>query len=324
MHMPRTFYEDFQARWPTWFRAIERRVAQLRASDSRYRVPPAVFADAVPMVQELIVETFKELTASTLTREMELKDRDAARDMIPKISETAAALAAFVLYGKRCFYVQPNLVQRLAHTRLDIDPADIGLPFPYFMLVFDDPISRAAAGEVWPTEGPISVMVYQGRGGEGTAFEGQPALVISPFTPRQFTTRRTSVELNLAGGRIDFDPELPYEHLSWIVLNALDYIDHPWDEAAPVSVKTPSHTTSKKASKLPYISVGHRYAPMQTPPLGTTTADGYKLDHRVFVRGHGRNQRHGPRNSLIKRIRIEPFWKGPDDADVVERPYVVS
>ena len=103
--------------------------------------------------------------------------------------------------------------------------------------------------------------------------------------------------------------------------NALDYIAHPWDEAAHVKVKTPSHTLSKKVSKLPYINVGHRYPPMDTPPLGSKT--GHKLGHRVFVMGHGRNQRHGHQNSLIKRIRIEPYWKGPEEAEIAERPYAV-
>ena len=39
------------------------------------------------------------------------------------------------------------------------DPADIGLPFPFFMLVFDDPITRTAAAEVWPTQGPLVAML---------------------------------------------------------------------------------------------------------------------------------------------------------------------
>ncbi len=88
--------------------------------------------------------------------------------------------------------------------------------------------------------------------------------MIQPITSRQFTTKRTHVYVRL-GGRINFDPMLPHEPLAWIVLNALDYIDHPWDEVTHVAVKRPSGTGSKRASKLHFICVGRRYQPMEVP-----------------------------------------------------------
>ena len=68
----------------------------------------------------------------------------------------------FMFYHKRTFFIQPNLVQRLAHKMLDIpDVGDVHLPFPLMMLVLDDPISREAAHEHWPTNGPISIIAHK-------------------------------------------------------------------------------------------------------------------------------------------------------------------
>jgi hypothetical protein len=48
---------------------------------------------------------------------------------------------------------------------------------------------------------------------------------------------------------------------------------------------------------------------------------GAKLTVQFLVRGHWRNQRHGPDNSLRKTIWIEPFWKGPEESRVLLRAH---
>lgn len=51
----------------------------------------------------------------------------------------------------------------------------------------------------------------------------------------------------------------------------------------------------------------------------------WKLGHRYIVRGHWRNQAHGPARSLRTRKWIEPFWKGPASMDeALERNYSVE
>ena len=316
MNMPRTFYEEFQSRWPRLFREIEKYV------ERQPPPPPDVLPeDAMPhcwddMADELLAGAKNPLMRELVSAvRMELGGRRLKEneDFYKSIISVADTLIAFMLYHRRTFFVQPNLVQRLAHTALDIDVADLIVPFPMTMLVFDDPISREAAPH-WEFSGPVSVLVdYVERNGE-------PKLRISPVAPRPQVRMPIVFELPTSGRLTEaVAKEIP---LAKIVANALDYIAHPWDGDAPATVRAaPSHTLSKKVSKLPYIVVGRRYQPMDTPPLGTGT--GHKLDHRVFVMGHGRNQRHGPRNSLIKRIRIEPYWKGPEDAEVADAPYVV-
>lgn len=45
---------------------------------------------------------------------------------------------------------------------------------------------------------------------------------------------------------------------------------------------------------------------------------------QFFVRGHWRNQAHGPGRTLRKTIRIEGFWKGPEEGRVLLRNYKVK
>lgn len=313
MHMPKTFYEDFQRRWPRLFREVEKYVAKLPTPAAG-----ALPIDAVPKLAELpstlLDAAFRE-HVHELGRPATMSDADT--DQMGAIHNAVVSLILFILYGKRVFYIQPNLVQRLAHTQLDIDCREMAPPFPFCMLVFDDPISREAAHQNWPTSGAISVWVQDAIPPEGRT-KGTRCVRVVPKVPGQTLHYQTLLfDIPLDDQHISHEPN-PFMQ---IVLNALDYIHSPWDEIEPVTIRMPSNTLSKKVSKLPYISVGRYYQPMETPPLGTAT--GHKLGQRVFVRGHGRNQRHGYRNSLVKRIRIEPFWKGPEDADKIERPYVV-
>lgn len=50
----------------------------------------------------------------------------------------------------------------------------------------------------------------------------------------------------------------------------------------------------------------------------------HKLSVQVLVRGHFKTQRHGPKNSLVKLIWREPFWRGPEDAPIPVRTHVLG
>lgn len=54
---------------------------------------------------------------------------------------------------------------------------------------------------------------------------------------------------------------------------------------------------------------------------GKRTGGGGSPTVQFLVRGHWRNQAHGPGRSLRKQIRIEPFWKGDENARVLLRNY---
>jgi len=56
------------------------------------------------------------------------------------------------------------------------------------------------------------------------------------------------------------------------------------------------------------------------PSLGSPE---FQLDRRFIVRGHWRNQAHGEGMQLRKLIWIQPHWKGPEMAEMVNKPYAV-
>ncbi len=45
---------------------------------------------------------------------------------------------------------------------------------------------------------------------------------------------------------------------------------------------------------------------------------------QFLVRGHWREQVHGPKRALRKRIWIEPFWKGPEEARILLRAHALE
>lgn len=45
---------------------------------------------------------------------------------------------------------------------------------------------------------------------------------------------------------------------------------------------------------------------------------------RSLVRGHWKNQPCGPGSTLRKRIHVEPFWRGPEDAPIAVRSHVLG
>jgi hypothetical protein len=49
-----------------------------------------------------------------------------------------------------------------------------------------------------------------------------------------------------------------------------------------------------------------------------------KIDKRFIVRGHWKRQPYGPEESLRKLIFIKPYFKGPDMAELINKPYEVK
>jgi hypothetical protein len=87
---------------------------------------------------------------------------------------------------------------------------------------------------------------------------------------------------------------------------------------------------AKKESELDYASVGESVTPIYVRKGGASTqgpegVGGFReYASRFIVRGHWRNQPHGPGLSERKLIWIKPYYKGPEMAELVNRPYVVS
>ena len=82
---------------------------------------------------------------------------------------------------------------------------------------------------------------------------------------------------------------------------------------------------NSKAS-LPYIIVGQNLIHSMDKQIRESKKGvfDYKLDHRIYVIGHWRLQWYGNnKNKYQKQIQIEPYYKGPEMADVINKNYKV-
>ena len=51
---------------------------------------------------------------------------------------------------------------------------------------------------------------------------------------------------------------------------------------------------------------------------------GFSIKRRFTVRGHWRNQAHGPKRALRKKLWIQPHWKGPKEAERLSHLYTLG
>ena len=86
----------------------------------------------------------------------------------------------------------------------------------------------------------------------------------------------------------------------------------------------------KQHTALEFKEVGASVGPIvvnkddNTKVGGISTGVGDKLQVRFMVRGHWRRQPHGQENQERKLIWIQPHFKGPDIAEIVNKPYLVN
>lgn len=85
--------------------------------------------------------------------------------------------------------------------------------------------------------------------------------------------------------------------------------------------------TRAQYSRLDYTHVGGKIAVAPFRPF--LMGDGIEglrrvLIKRLMVRGHWRNQPYGPQSTLRKLIFVEPYWRGPELADEINKPYEVK
>ena len=131
-----------------------------------------------------------------------------------------------------------------------------------------------------------------------------------------------------------------------IVLNAILYLGsndpsvvqhlspHPKLLARLEAVKSSAKRKEGKSkikcsSQLDFAEVGADTIPIIVQKPNSSATDGtqqslIQLAKRFIVRGHWRNQPHGSQLSERKLIWIKPYYKGPEMADLVNRPYVVK
>lgn len=135
-----------------------------------------------------------------------------------------------------------------------------------------------------------------------------------------------------------YDPELFSEKMDDIDLRTTTLIGRL---IVNICLAMSDPTNIEKQPPRPYVPGKHeRRAPGKPPLCRTyvlgkpTTLDcrkaiqeyvltgkqGRELTSQMLVAGHYKNQPHGPKNSLRKIVRIEPYWRGPEDAPILVNP----
>lgn len=267
--------------------------------------------------------------------------------------------ARFRQDGSRVFRVSEGLAGLLRFTNLGNIPSDwVRLPFPSLYIQLPDSPTlftvegRDAAGQSFQYPG-IGIYCVEGEDA-GQRILNLNMVGIHPTDKRDDQTMnielRLSESMNLdqvfeatkmTGKYMDpgTDADKIREDL-WkgirLAVNILLYINEPGAELSdPIkgsaTLKLEQHPKKSDgwkrrmrgiASKEPIIiDVGKSVE--SKPEFQQTDGTGYELSVRYVVRGHWRQQPHGPGGTQRKLIWIAPYWKGPEWGEVVKRDYVV-
>jgi len=259
-----------------------------------------------------------------------------------------AHFLTFETFGRKTFFFNDNLTERLADTEMNVDAGMLTLPFPSCLFVFGNrgvresmhAISKSDPGN----EGVVSVFLNL------AAIRGERVLEIAAaHTHAGRTIAIVKRELNVDQGKTleeamrtewplmeDMKNVLPdrvfYEEgLKFIrtVMNAVLYLASSNPDVVPglrddraIAGMSPREirTHEKKlrhGTKLHYISVGN-HCPAYKPDESLESGGS---EERMLIRGHWKMQVHGIGRSSRKLLHIEPYWRGPDMAEVVSKPY---
>lgn len=288
---------------------------------------------------------------------------DAADALFSTLQQQYIVNLNFESFGRKTYFFQSSISELLAETELNVNCEDFTLPFNACMFVYDSQFMRdalyavrAGEGEV-PQRGAISVYVnmYSDK-------ETGLGLAISAMLPEsdgvvRFMLRRqlrmafgTTLEdalrtewshertgsafdmENIIDDKLFFGPGLAFIRA---VVNSALYLTsadpdisetlHPSQskglQTLPKKQRIRMENEIARLSALSYIDVGKNV--VQVPDPDAVERGERRLNHRIKVRSHWKWQAHGPGHSERKRIQVMPYWRGPDAAEVLHRPFIV-
>lgn len=262
----------------------------------------------------------------------------------------AEYLANLLLHRRKIFWVDPSVAWMLGHTRADFESDQLALPFASFALAYTDRYTLGLAEKLAsadPTCGcrgrlmsSLTACVTRIPGEDGDA--GLRIALLCVYSPREWpwllvrdlpiTPGRKLDRIldgrfeELEGRKRDpiFD-SLRLRTLLEVVLNSILYATSAGVEP---SLRTPPVRSSRVggARALPPSSEEVWFLPgkidisaLRALQAKQREGGGGQLTHRFMVRGHWRR---AAKTWKDQRQRwVEPYWKGPDMAAIVEREY---
>lgn len=282
--------------------------------------------------------------------------RQLLREIDADFDELAPILVAALnheLHRRRTFWVSESLAFMLQKTDTDVVGRDLRLPFPSFAMVFTDRATLSLGERLMQHSGlPMSgymlrvlTVFVRGDATETDALErtlsfdlafdtlgeGAPAVVQETLEVRDdepiFEEAGEGIVWTAEGDDEErvIAPIDPRAQLAHTIVNAILYatsagvepvLREPRRTAPSDSDPSASGSNNGALYYLPgKISISH----LRNLEAIERSQGGGQLMHRFMVRGHWR--RANP-NWKDQRMRwIEPYWKGPDLATVIERQY---
>lgn len=305
--------------------ATIRRIVQQKTIDDHRQLARAAAATPIADDAVLGVSTSEEdqdlLTLRTFYRVW-------AENSCPVFRVTHSAASAFILTD--------------CH---DVCARDVGLPYDAFMIDLPQP------------DGPIS---FAGRDGE--LLPGRFLFVMSFVDPSQNNGERMYIRIAAAGRDSKADPAI-YRTEVWpqgdekmagwfegdgplsddlvtldrralhaaqrLLVNMCLHMGADPEKVEPAGGEKAKRKGHKRADANTWL-VGREIRISReirdAAKIWGTEQDvtKWKVRSRFLVRGHWRNQAHGPQLSERRRQWIQPFWKGPTDGPQLDRLYAID
>jgi hypothetical protein len=350
-HLPATVIEHLRRCDPALLKASEADAARLAGQAVRLEGPAE---GAVRQILDRQIDAFVEAYASRhrLPRDQAAELLGASRPAQLRGTLEATSLlfnllVNWQLAGRQLFHVLPDLVERLVNTSVKAPAELVRLPFPTVMLVYGD--ERAfeafggAGGRIDAKQGALSVIVSE------LEVEGERRLTFGAMRAngrrmtRQIfrslllrdgwnTEQAISTDWRRISGTNGGMDTYFLEHgaaLSRLVLNTILYLGSASARVSGVRRNHPStHQDARNFSILPHQRVGEGVTYLRAPsgnadPGGGKGQGSRQLVTRHYVMGHWKSQAYGTGGALRQAVWIEPYLRGPEAADLVERNYVV-
>jgi hypothetical protein len=286
-------------------------------------------------------------------------DETWAETMVDAIAAEYLIRASFHRAGHHVFRLWPALCRALIDTELRIPSDLVKMPFNAFYFHFPVEIGRELVidhvdGTGYPANGAyvnMPVGINAGQSAIEVRIMSEPHELGSADSDCNFHGYFIDLDREMVNeATIKRDNILSIEHdeapsfggpAIRLVLNALLYInsvgaDVRWGESEhdrlfrDFSKSNPPKTKAKRERRKNALAVASRSrhhdagSTLKIPSMPAEsegrTADGErKLDHRVQVRGHWRNQAYGVGRSDRRLTWIKPHYRGPEMAEVVGR-----
>lgn len=257
------------------------------------------------------------------------------------VSEVAPFIAALWDWGRAgypVFSLTPDFFEAMHMTDFG-DPSEepLHLPFHAFVMSFPKSSHFVNASRFFvyrvPTvtgAGDLSTLEVKWQLRQLSVMTADPCFTrwASHFTRKELTDEASRIDEPLKGDyhRPPTAEELPMLRRARIFLgNVMSYIEGAGPLPAEQRKKSAAPAAVERVAKGPTFDVGRsiRLHPGIRAALaagaGVNAASGFELDKRFLVRGHWKNQPHGPQRSLRKRLWLEPYWKGPETVEAMER-----